>query len=127
MAARWTFDHDRRLVEVVLNGDTTYEEASRFLDDLETSGAVQYNKVFDALEAAPKVDEKMIALVTQRIAALKSESLIAVVVPGAYFDGLAKLFLLAVDVSTRARVFRSVAEAHQWLEEVEAARSRTTA
>lgn len=115
MVARWKFDHAELLVEVILEGDTSAEEATRFFDELEAADAVPYDKLFDALEATPKIDEKIMGIVGRRIASYRSDGLIAVVVPGTYFDGIAKLFLLAVDLSARARVFRSVAEARHWL------------
>ena len=123
MPARWKFDHAKRLVEVVLTGDTSAEEATRFFEELEAADAIPYDKLFDAVEATPRIDEKIMAIVGKRVASYKSDGLLAVAVPGAYFDGLAKLFLLAVDVSNRARVFRTVTEARQWLDSAERVKS----
>jgi len=118
--ARWTFDHAARLVEVVLEGDSTLEEAERFFEEVEAAGAVPYRKLFDCTNATPKIDEKIMGLVANRIASYKDQNRgpLAVVVQGAYFDGLAKLFLLAVDLGQRTRLFKSVAEARLWLDAV---------
>ena len=118
MPARWSFDHSRRLVEIVLEGDTGEAEALRFFDELEAANAQPYRKLIDAREATPRIDERLLKLVTTRISGYRNPGPIAAVVDGAYFDGLAKLFLLAVDAERRARVFRTVDEARDWLDAI---------
>ena len=119
MAVRWTFDHARKFAEIVLTGETGEEEAARFFDALEAANAQPYRKLVDAREAVPKIDEGILKLVTARIAAYRNPGPIAAVVDGAYFDGLARLFILAVDAERRTRVFRSIEEARAWLEALE--------
>lgn len=115
---RWSFDHSRKFVDIVLEGDTGAEEANRFFDALEAAHAIPYRKLIDAREAIPKIDERIMKLVTSRIAPYENQGPIAVVVQGAYFDGLAKLFVLAVDAERRTRVFKTVEDAHEWLDSI---------
>ncbi len=118
--ARWKFDHDKRLVDLVLEGDTSAEEARRFFEEFEAAGAIPYAKLIDATNATPKIDEKIMGMVSERTAFYRTQNPgpLAVVVQGAYFDGLAKLFLLAVDLDGHTRLFKTVSEARQWLDEV---------
>ena len=118
MPARWSFDHARRLVEIVLVDITGPEETERFFDEFEAAKAIPYRKLIDATTARPMIDDKVMGIVSARIAKYRemNPGPVAVVVQGAYFDGLAKLFLLAVDLAGHTRVFRTVPEAREWLD-----------
>ena len=117
MPARWTFDHPLKRVEIILEGETTADDARRFLDALEAANAVPYGKLFDATRAIPRIDNQALAVVGSRIATFKNPGPIAIVMPaGGLLEGNAKLFTRAVDVDSRTRVFRTVAEAREWLD-----------
>ncbi len=115
--ARWTFDHARKLVEIVLVNDTGPEETERFFDEFEAANAISYRKLVDATKAIARIDDRVMAIVSARLARYKAMNPgpVAVVVHSVYFDSLAKLFLLAVDAERNARVFRTVPEARDWL------------
>ncbi len=118
--ARWTFDHAGKLVEIVLVGDTGPEETERFFDEFEAANAIPYRKLVDASKAIAKIDDKVMAIVSARLAKYKdmNPGPVAVVVHSTYFDSLARLFLLAVDAERHARVFRTVPEARDWLDAI---------
>ena len=120
MPAYWKFDHDRKLVEIVLVDATGPEEAERFFDAFEAANAIPYRKLVDATKATAEIDDKVMAIVTARLAKYRdmNPGPLAVAVHSVYFDSLAKLFLLAVDAERRARVFRTVPEARAWLDEI---------
>jgi hypothetical protein len=113
---RWKFDHAAKIIEVVLEGETAPDEATRFLDELEASDGIAYRKLIDATTAAPRIDDRVLGIVTTRIANYRNPGPIALVVPASAIDGLAKLFLVAVEAERRTRLFRTVAEAREWLD-----------
>ncbi len=121
MPLRWTIDHSRKLVETVIDGKTSKDEAMRFFDDVESAGAIPYRKLFDANKASPMIDERLMAMVTERIAGYTNQGPFAVVIDGAYFDGVAKLFVLTIGAKRRARVFKTVDEACGWLDSIDLA------
>ena len=108
MPIRWTINHSERLVDAVLDGEISQEDATQFFDAIEAADAIPYRKLVDATKTPAKIDEKILAIVGERIARNRSRSPIAVVVPATGpVDGLARLFLLVAEVeSNRARVFR---------------------
>lgn len=118
MPIRWTVDHEERLVELVLDGDVSIEDATQFFDALEAANAVPYRKFVDATNTPAKIDEKLLAVVAGRMARNQSRSPIAVLVPATGpVHGLARLFLLIAEADgDRSRVFRDAAAARQWLE-----------
>jgi len=118
MPARWTIDHSEKLVDIVLDGEVSPQEVTTFFDTLEAENAISYRKLIDATNSPAKIDSQIMALVGARMARNRSDAAFAVVVPSSGpLDGLARLYLLVVDSdSGRARVFRDVAEARQWLE-----------
>ena len=118
MSIRWTIDHGQKLVEVVMEGETVRDEAMALFDAIEGEDAIPYRKLFDSTAIAAKMDEQLMAEVGSRIAKYRNPGPFAVVVPPrGPADGFARLFLLIVEInSSRARVFRDIAEARQWLE-----------
>jgi hypothetical protein len=119
MPTQWTIDHARQLVVTIVDGVTTPEEAKGFFDDVETLGAIPYKKLFDCTRASAKVDERLVASVRARIAGYTNQGPLAVVVDSSYFDGLARLVLLALGADGRARVFKTIEEAQAWLDSIE--------
>lgn len=117
MSLRWNFDHANKIVEVVLEGETKDVEAViRFLDLVETEGAVPYGKLIDATKALAKIDNSRMAAIARRISTFVDPGPLAILLPqGGPLEGHAKLFMMAVDVDSRARVFRTDAEAREWL------------
>ena len=117
MPVRWTFDHSLKRVEIVMEGETSPDDATRFLDALEAANAVSYGKLFDATRVIPKIDNRALAIVGSRIATFRNPGPIAIVMPaGGVLEGNAKLFTMAVDADSRTRVFRTVTEAREWLD-----------
>ena len=119
MPMRWAFDHANKIVEIVLATEPPSEpEVLRFFDELEAEGGVPYGKLFDATRAVARIDNKIMAIVGQRISTYKNPGPIAIILTeGSTVEGHAKLFMMAVDVDSRARLFRTDAEARAWLEE----------
>jgi hypothetical protein len=117
MSVRWAFDHANKIVEIVLEGETKdVELVARFMDEIEAEGAVPYGKLFDATKALAKIDNKLMAVIAQRISRFVDPGPLAIVLPqGGPLEGHAKLFMMAVDVDSRARVFRTESEAREWL------------
>jgi hypothetical protein len=118
MPAKWSVDHSRKRVEVVIDGEVTVEEALRFLDFLEGEKAVPYGKLFDARNGAAKINNQVMAAVGQRIATFENPGPISIVLPSRGMSGHAKLFLLAVDADNRARMFNTREEAVAWLDSI---------
>jgi hypothetical protein len=117
MPLRWKFDHANKIVEIVLEGETKDVEAvTRFLDLVEAEGAVPYGKLIDATKALVKIDNNVMAAIARRIATFVDPGPLAILLPqGGPLEGHAKLFMMAVDVESRARIFRTETEARQWL------------
>lgn len=118
MSLSWKFDHANKIVEIVLEGETKDVEAvTRFLDLVEAEGAVPYGKLIDATKALAKIDNPLMATIAQRIAKFADPpGPLAILLPqGGPLEGHAKLFMMAVDVDSRARVFRTEPEAREWL------------
>lgn len=118
MAVRWTIDHSARRVEITLEGETGPDEAVRFFDALEAAQAVPYSKLLDATLAVVKIDNRVMAIVGQRIAGYVNPGPIAVVLPTRGLEGHAKLFAMAVDAESRTRMFRTSIEAREWLDSI---------
>ena len=118
MPIRWTVNHAERLVEAVLDGKVSKEDAAQFFDAIEAANAIPYRKFVDATDTPAKIDEKILATVAERMARNGSRSPIAVVVPATGpVDGLARLFLIIAEADgDRSRVFRDAAAARQWLD-----------
>jgi hypothetical protein len=118
MPIRWTVNHAERLVDAALDGDVSQEDATQFFDAMEEADAIPYRKFVDATNTPAKIDEKVLAIVADRMARNRSRSPIAVVVPATGpVDGLARLFLLIAEADgDRSRVFRDVTAARQWLD-----------
>lgn len=117
MPVRWTIDRSKELVEVVLIGETTQDDATRFFDAIEAAGAVPYRKLFDARAAVAKLDTAIMAAVSKRISGYQNPGPIAIVLPeGGPIEGYAKLFLIGVDADARARFFATEPEARAWLD-----------
>ena len=117
MPLRWKFAHANKIVEIVLEGETKDVEAvTRFLDLVEAEGAVPYGKLIDATKALVKIDNNVMAAIARRIATFVDPGPLAILLPqGGPLEGHAKLFMMAVDVESRARIFRTETEARQWL------------
>jgi hypothetical protein len=117
MPVRCTIDHSQRLVEVLLDGQVGLEQANELFDKIEAANAVPYLKLIEATNAPAKIDEKVLAAVGARMMRNQSRAPVAVVVPpSGPLDGLARLFLLLVEVdNTRGRVFRNIDDARAWL------------
>ena len=118
MAVRWTIDHSARRVEISLEGETGPDEAARFFDALEAAQAIPYSKLLDATLAVVKIDNRVLAIVGQRIAGYVNPGPIAVVLPARGLEGHAKLFAMAVDAESRTRMFRTPIEAREWLDSI---------
>lgn len=118
MPIRWTVNHAERLVDLVLDGEVSQEDATQFFDAIEAADAIPYRKFVDATNTPAKIDEKILAIVASRMARNQSRSPIAVVVPATGpVDGLARLFLLIAEADgDRSRVFRDAVAARQWLD-----------
>jgi hypothetical protein len=118
MGVRWTIDHSARRVEITLEGETGPDEAVRFFDALEAAQAIPYSKLLDATLAVVKIDNRVMAIVGQRIAGYVNPGPIAVVLPARGLEGHAKLFAMAVDAESRTRMFRTSIEAREWLDSI---------
>jgi hypothetical protein len=118
MAVRWTMDHSSRRVEVTLEGETSPDDAARFFDALEAAKAISYGKLIDATLAVVKIDNRVMAIVGQRISGYVNPGPIAVVLPARGLEGHAKLFAMAVDAESRTRMFRTSIEAREWLDSI---------
>jgi len=118
MAVRWTIDHSAGRVEIALEGETGPDEAARFFDALEAAQAIPYGKLLDATQAVVKIDNRVMAIVGQRIAGYVNPGPIAVVLPARGLEGHAKLFAMAVDAESRTRIFRTAIEAREWLDSI---------
>jgi hypothetical protein len=117
MSLSWKFDHANKIVEIVLEGETKDVEAvTRFLDLVEAEGAVPYGKLIDATKSLAKIDNTLMAAIARRIALFVDPGPLAILLPqGGPLEGHAKLFMMAVDVDSRARVFHTEPEAREWL------------
>lgn len=74
MPIRWTVNHAERLVDVVLDGEISKDDATQFFDAIEAADAIPYRKFVDATNTPAKIDEKILATVGDRMARNRSRS-----------------------------------------------------
>ncbi len=118
MPVRWTIDPSKQLVEVLVEGEVSAADFAAMLDAVEAAGAVPYRKLLDASRVkAPPMAGNNLPAFASRIAQYAHAGPFAVVVAqSGPADGLARLLLLLADAQGRARVFRDLTEARQWLD-----------
>jgi len=118
MPVRWNIDHSQRLVEAVAEGPSEPGELMKLLDAIEAEHAIAYRKLFDGSRVVARLDGRAMGPLAARISAYGKAGAgpLAIVVPtSGPADGIARLFVLLGDAEGRARVFRSTAEAREWL------------
>ena len=68
MPIRWTINDSERLVDVILDGEVSQEDATQLFDAVEAVDAIPYCKFVDATNTPAKIDEKVLAIVGGRMA-----------------------------------------------------------
>ena len=120
MPIRLTVDHPGRNTRAVCNGTVSREDLENYFDAVSVAGAGPYPKLFDMADADFAITDTDMLLVAARIRAYAQaggEPIGPVAIVAVSQKGFeqAELFAVLADANRPLLVFRTVAEAEQWL------------
>ena len=118
MPIRVKFDHARRYVEAVAEGEVSLEDIEEFLDAVMVADALPYRKLFDGRAAHGKYTDEEVMRLAARLSAYASlgrRGAAALVSSVKYYD-LASRVLNLDRREQPARVFVDIDEARRWLD-----------
>ena len=124
MPIRLTVDHPGRNARAVCNGTVSREDVENYFDAVSVAGAGPYPKLFDMADADFAITDTDMLLVAARIRAYAQVSAqsggepigpVAIVAVSQKGFEQAELFAVLADADRPLLVFRTVAEAEQWL------------
>ena len=129
MPIRLTIDHPGRNARAVSGGTVSRGDLENYFDAVSVAGAGPYPKLFDMADADFAIDDTDMLLIAARIRAYAQSggepigpvAIVAVSQKG--FDQ-AELFAVLATADRPLLVFRTVAEAEQWLTSGPATESR---
>ncbi|MFO1161407.1 MAG: hypothetical protein U1E60_21395 [Reyranellaceae bacterium] len=119
MSLEWKISHPDRLVIATAEGTLTPAEIEHYLDDVVTSDALVYRKIFDVTQAVFQTsDDEMMAL-GARIRAYPAFGRLgplAIVVASEQSRWQARMFSQLAEVDRPLKIFRTVGAARKWLD-----------
>jgi hypothetical protein len=118
MPIRCTILHPERFVVAQAKGDIVLQDIEVYFDEVVVSGAMPYHKLFDALDAVPRLSDADTMIVGARIsayAAFDPRGPLAVVADDK-FRFQARRFLNLGSARRPAQIFETVASARDWLD-----------
>jgi hypothetical protein len=128
MPIRLTVDHPGRTARAVCSGSVSREDLENYFDAVTVAGAAPYPKLFDMADADFAITDTDMLLVAARIRAYAQsgaqagaqsggEPIGPVAIVAVSHKGFeqAELFAVLADADRPLLVFRTVAEAEQWL------------
>ena len=119
MPLDWTIDAEAQLVVIVADGDFARRDMETLLDDLASSGAMAYRKLFDGSRGDASMgpeDMLMLGVRFRAIHARERMGPLAVVVPDHRAELVARVLGILAVADRPMRVFRAPALARRWLE-----------
>src|SRR5471032_3214365 len=120
MPIRLTIDHSGRNARAVCSGSVSREDLENYFDAVSVAGAGPYPKLFDMADADFAITDTDMLLVAARIRAYAqsgAEKIGPAAIVAATHKGFeqAELFAVLATADRPLLVFRTVAEAEQWL------------
>lgn len=122
MSLNWTINSEARLITVVADGDVSRHEVETLLDEMASSGAMTYRKLFDGSTGDTKMGSEDLLLLGVRFRAFHAQGPmgpLAVVVPDEKFELVARVLGMLAAADRPMRVFRTLGPARRWLESLE--------
>ena len=129
MPIRLTVDHPGRNTRAVCSGTVSREDLENYFDAVSVAGAGPYPKLFDMADADFAIGDTDMLLIAARIRAYAQSGgepigPVAIVAVSQKGFEQAELFAVLADADRPLLVFRTVAEAEQWLKSAPGRRSR---
>ncbi len=118
MPLTWTIDSQTRTVEIVAEGDVTFDEALAYFNALEQSPALPYKKLIDGVRGRAAMSGEELMAVVARIReqhALSVMGALAVVASREQAHELARLLGAAAVADRPLKVFDDLKPARRWL------------
>lgn len=120
MPIRLAVDHPGRNARAVCTGSVSREDLENYFDALSVAGAGPYPKLFDMADADFAITDTDMLLIAARIRAYAQSGgepigPVAIVAVSQKGFEQAELFAVLADADRPLLVFRTVAEAEQWL------------
>ena len=112
------FDHDKRWVEAVTEGEVSLEDIEEFLDAVVVADALPYRKLFDGRASYGKYTDEEVMRLAARFSAYASlgrRGAVALVAAPQHYE-LATRVLNLDKRDPPGRVFVDVGEARRWLD-----------
>jgi hypothetical protein len=119
MSLDWTIDAEAQLVVIVADGDFARRDVEALLDDLASSGAMAYRKLFDGSRGDTSMSSEDLLMLGVRFRAIHARGRmgpLAVVVPDHRAELVARVLGILAVADRPMRVFRAPALARRWLE-----------
>ncbi len=119
MSLDWTIDAEAQLVVIVADGDFARRDVETLLDDLASSGAMAYRKLFDGSRGDTSMSSEDLLMLGVRFRAIHARERmgpLAVVVPDHRAELVARVLGILAVADRPMRVFRAPALARRWLE-----------
>lgn len=121
MAIHLSISHDERLVVATVE-EVRPEDFERYLADLNAAGAMAYRKIIDLTASQIAMQAADVRAMTERVNAYAQTGAlgaIAVVVGNELAEYVSATYEQRIKADRPFRLFRKLAEARQWLDEVE--------
>lgn len=112
-------DHVRREIRTTVRGPVTVEDIRNHLNRARSEGALTYPEIYDAREAEPHFTPADVRRTVDLLRDLRKGSELgpgAIIVGSEVAYGMLRMLEILVEDFLHARPFRSVEEAHRWLE-----------
>ncbi len=119
MSLNWTIDSETRLITAIADGDVTRREVETFVDEMASSGAMTYRKLFNGSRGDTGMSAADLLALGARFRsfhALGPMGPLAVVVPDDKAELVARVLGMLAAADRPMRVFRTPALARRWLE-----------
>ncbi len=119
MPVRWTTSHAERLVTVRAEGPVVLKDIEAYFDDLVTSNAMPYAKLFDARDVEPRLSDADMMLLGARVSAYSAmdpRGPVAAVVNSDAAFAIVSRFANLGSAERPLKIFWTVDEARLWLD-----------
>lgn len=122
MSLNWKIDPKARLITAVADGDVTRLDIETLLDEMASSGAMTYRKLFDGSQGDTKMGADDLLMLGVRFRAFHAQGPmgpLAVIVPDDKAELVARVLGMLAAADRPMRVFRTAVPARRWLESLE--------
>jgi hypothetical protein len=121
MPLKFKIDHARRFVDVEGRDEVALQDVLDYFDALVTDGGMPYRKLLDFRGVVPKLSDDDVMVMGARVSAyahLEPRGPIAIVSTNDETDLFIRRFMNLGGAKRPMRLFKSVDEARQWLNEM---------